>query len=228
MNDDVNSMPTDEAPVAERKAGMSFRNPWVLGAVALLLGATLSSVGNSSTISGLRRDLAASNSKLATGTGERDALSRQLVDTKAQLVAAQAAPAEPAAAQPVAVEAPNTQEAAFRSAFTEGRAELLTVLEDDDNVESVDKLAYDAKKKVVIVDITSAWASPDNQEDGAWALTRAMAELWTPDTGAWWQDDFLPGFKLVNSGKVYQCSGSFMVKLGDASASRGDWKKETK
>lgn len=112
---------------------------------------------------------------------------------------------------------------AFGIVFEDTRTALIEVLADDINVQSVDRYEWDAELGAVVVDITSGWASPDNQVDGAWELTRAFAQLWAPADGAWHQDVWTPDFRLTNSGTVYACPAEFMVALGDVRASRADW-----
>lgn len=121
---------------------------------------------------------------------------------------------------------------AFLLAFGEMRQDLIDALSDDINVQSVDKFVAEAQDEddllsvIVILDITSVWASPDNQHDGAWELMRAMALAWHPINGSWYQELWVPGFRLVNSGRTYECTGDFMVQLADARASRSDWEEQ--
>jgi hypothetical protein len=115
---------------------------------------------------------------------------------------------------------------AFGVVFDAQRVELAEAVQGDINVGSVDLFAYDGNTGVVTLDITSGWASPDNQVDGAWDLTRQLAALYSPTDGAWYQAEWVPGFTLVNSGVTYRCSGEFMARLATFSASRADWDAE--
>lgn len=106
---------------------------------------------------------------------------------------------------------------------------ILEVWADDINVESVDGFVVeytnpnDPTSLTVILDVTSGWASEDNQHDGAWEISRAMAVLWHPEDGAYYNEVWQPVFRLVNSGRTYECPGEFMVQLADARASRMEW-----
>lgn len=106
--------------------------------------------------------------------------------------------------------------------FEANRDSLAAALSDHDEVETLDRLLFEGE--TVIIDVTSRWASPDNQHDGAWTLSRELATFWEPDgEGAWWQEAFVPNFRLVNSGRVYDCSGAFMVEMASLRAGRADW-----
>jgi|GEM_PF-2868609 len=111
---------------------------------------------------------------------------------------------------------------AFSTVFETSRLDLAGILTDDINVETVDKFVLDDAGDIDL-NVTSGWASPDNQVDGAWETTRALATLWTRDTGNWYQEGYVPGFKFTNSGTVYNCPGEFMVALGSLEAARSDW-----
>lgn len=105
--------------------------------------------------------------------------------------------------------------------FEDQRLSFAELLADLTDVETVDRLAFE--NETVIIDITSTWASPDNQHDGAWTLMKAMAQFWEPNEGIWWQEAFVPNFQLVNSGRVYNCSGDFMVDMATLRAGRNEW-----
>lgn len=112
---------------------------------------------------------------------------------------------------------------AMSVSFENSRDAIIGILEDDINVDSVDKFVFDVGEETVILAVTSGWASGDNQIDGAWELTRTIAELWHPDDGHFVQDQFTPNFLLSNSGTAYECDADFMKRLADSRASRGDW-----
>lgn len=105
--------------------------------------------------------------------------------------------------------------------FEESRDLLAETLDSLTDVETVDRLAYE--NETVIVDITSTWASPDNQHDGAWNIMKGFAVLWDPDDGNWYQKSFSPNLQLINSGRVYTCPGDFMVQMADLRAGRSEW-----
>lgn len=110
---------------------------------------------------------------------------------------------------------------AMQTVFEENRASLAETLGGLTDVETVDRLVFE--NEAVVVDVTSGWASPDNQHDGAWTIMKAMAQLWEPDEGTWWQEQFVPNFQFVNSGRVYTCSGDFMVQMATLAAGRDQW-----
>ena len=113
------------------------------------------------------------------------------------------------------------------------RESLIDIVGGWDDVESVDKLAVytpdtgntenDLLGMAVDLDVTSVWASADNQEDGAWFITRALSTLWNSTDGGWYHELWSPGLRLTNSGTVYECSGEFMVSLADQFAGKSDW-----
>lgn len=120
---------------------------------------------------------------------------------------------------------PEEVKAAFPGVFDSHRKALLDALGNDENIQSVDRFEYDEKTGAVVLAVTSRWASPDNQDQGAWEITRSAASLWEPGKGVWYSAVWAPSFQLVNSGRYRNCSGEFMVKLADARASQGDWTK---
>lgn len=202
-----------------------YKRKWFIPAVMLLVGMFIGVAAGSggSEVPSSGDDVAALESKVAAleadlveVTAERDALESAASQDEPE-TAAQTEPSAPS---------PEVQRTAFASVFEEDRVKLAQILESDDNVESVDKLAYDPASEVVTLDVTSTWASPDNQVEGAWAIVRLMSTLYDPDKGAWYQDGFVPSFVLVNSGSQYTQSGDFMLRLATFSASRDDWEKE--
>ena len=114
----------------------------------------------------------------------------------------------------------------FIQAFEQSRVDVASALEDQRDIETVDKFVFDASTEAIILDVTSTWASADNQEDGAWTVTRSFAQFWEPEDGGYWHADYLPALTFVNSGTLYSCSGEFMVRLASLSAGRDDWKRE--
>ncbi len=119
----------------------------------------------------------------------------------------------------------------FFLVFEQTRETIIEIWAEDINVESVDKYVAEAEDAgellsvQVILDVTSGWAHPDNQHDGAWEITRSMAILYEED-GAWYDELWVPVFRLVNSGRAYQCAGDFMVQLADSRQSRADWEEQ--
>ncbi|MDZ7673740.1 MAG: hypothetical protein U5K30_01515 [Acidimicrobiales bacterium] len=96
--------------------------------------------------------------------------------------------------------------------FEENRLDLADTLgSSTTDVETADRLVFE--NGTVVIEVTSTWASPDNQHDGAWTLTKALSQFWEPD-GIWYQDAFDTAFQLVNSGRTYTCAGEFMVQTG--------------
>lgn len=110
---------------------------------------------------------------------------------------------------------------AMQTVFDENRTGLADTLNSLTDVETVDRLVFE--NETVVVDVTSGWASPDNQHDGAWTIMKAMAQFWEPNEGVWWQPQFVPNFQFVNSGRVYTCSGDFMVQMATLAAGRDQW-----
>jgi len=129
---------------------------------------------------------------------------------------------------------PDTVAVMFIIRFELTRDVLIEFLENDINVESVDEYIAEAETAgeptsvQVILDVTSGWASDDNQHDGAWEITRAMADLYddAPDNQAWYSEAWVPDFLLTNSGRDYNCTGDFMVQLADSRKSMSDWDAE--
>lgn len=110
---------------------------------------------------------------------------------------------------------------AMQTVFDENRSSLAETLDGLIDVETVDRLAFE--NETVVVDVTSGWASPDNQHDGAWTIMKGMAQFWEPNEGIWWQEQFVPSFTFVNSGRSYHCTGDFMVQMATLSAGRDQW-----
>lgn len=106
----------------------------------------------------------------------------------------------------------------------QSRDGFIDALTNDMNVQSVDQWLC-REDGVMEVSITSAWATPENQADGAWELMRAFAVIWDDDDGLF-NTDFKPPLRFVNSDTVYECSGDFMDRLADTRASRADWEAE--
>lgn len=115
---------------------------------------------------------------------------------------------------------------AFGGGFDATRGTLADLLNEDRNVETLDQLTYDAAADLVTVAVTSTWASPDNQHDGAWEISRMLATLYERDEGPWWSPDYVPNLTLVNSGTRYNCGAELMVRLGSLEASRDHWEAE--
>ncbi len=127
---------------------------------------------------------------------------------------------------------PATAALFFIFQFESSRDAIIEVLENNINIESVDKYITEAEtageptSAQVILDVTSGWASDDNQHDGAWEITKAMAILYeAPDKG-WYSEVWVPDFLLTNSGRDYNCTGDFMVQLADSRKSMSDWEAE--
>jgi len=217
-------VPPPAVSAADKKEPV-YKRKWFIPVAMLLVGMFIGVTAGSGEsgapssgdeVAALESKVAALEANLEEVTAERDAL---------ESAASQDEP-EPAAETEPSAPSPEVQRAAFASVFEENRVKLAQILEGDDNVESVDKLAYDPASEVVTLDVTSTWASPDNQVEGAWAIVRLMSTLYDPDGGAWYQDGFVPSFVLINSGSQYTQSGDFMLRLATFSASRDDWEKE--
>jgi hypothetical protein len=118
---------------------------------------------------------------------------------------------------------PEGARAAFASIFENGKTPLASILGDDRNVKTLDRFDYDAAAGIVTLGITSVWTSTVDQTTGAWELTRAVAELYKPDRGRWWQEAFVPTFRLINSGQSRTCTGALMVQLTEGTADRTAW-----
>jgi hypothetical protein len=116
---------------------------------------------------------------------------------------------------------------AFGIVFDDRRGDLLDLLRDDTgNIESVDRFEFDQDAGAVVLDITSPYQTAEFQVESAWTLTTAFAQLYRPDDEIWFQEAWVPDFVLINSGTRYECPGDFMVRLGDARASRSEWERE--
>jgi len=120
----------------------------------------------------------------------------------------------------------------FLTRFEVVRESLIELWSQSPYVDSVDELTAEADTEgdaltiVVTLDVTSGRATPESQHDGAWEIMRTMAVLWDPLNGAWFNETWSPPFRLVNSGRPYECSAEFMVDLADARASRLDWEAQ--
>lgn len=148
---------------------------------------------------------------------------------------------EPPVTEPPVTEAPSTTAAptttialtpeqeieiaklAFSTVFEGQKMQVAEILEDSGNAETVDKFLFEMETGDLILDVTSRWASPDNQVDGAWEDTRSLAVLWGRPDGGWYQEVWTPNLLFTNSGTTYNCPGPFMVQLGSLEAGRGDW-----
>jgi len=120
----------------------------------------------------------------------------------------------------------------FLTRFEVARESLIELWSQSPYVESVEELAAEADTEgdsltiVVTLDVTSGRATPESQHEGAWEIMRTMAVLWNPLNGAWFNETWSPPFRLVNSGRSYECSAEFMVDLADARATRLDWEAQ--
>ena len=115
---------------------------------------------------------------------------------------------------------------AFITVWDDGfRGDLVEALGSSNDIESVDFLDFDAETDTVVIDVTSRWASPGNQVDGAWGITRTLAILWK-DGSVLGDPTWSAGLRLVNSGTAYTCTSDFMQRLADARAARSDWEAE--
>lgn len=207
----------EKEPVHKRK----WFVPVVMLLVGMLLGVAVASGSSDAPTTG--GEVAALESKVTSLEAELEEITAERDTLKSD--APQSEP-EPAAEPEPSAPSREVQIAAFETVFEENRVKLAQILEDDDNVESVDKLAYDSASQTVLLDVTSPWASSDNQVDGAWAIVRLMSTLYESDQGSWYQDGFVPSFVLTNSGSKYTQSDDFMLRLAAFSASREDWEKE--
>jgi hypothetical protein len=131
-----------------------------------------------------------------------------------------------AATTTTALPTPVSAAAGFPATFDSVRPKLLSLLQGDSNVKSVDKLVFDPGNGTVVLAVTSTWASPDNQVTGAWELTRSVATLWMPTRGAFYDPVWQPNFSLSNSGTNSLCKAPFMVSLADSKASQSDWQAQ--
>ena len=128
---------------------------------------------------------------------------------------------------------PGQAAALFALSFATTREGLIPLIEDFEDVESVDNFNIDVPDTgnpdedllgtVLLLDVTSTWASEDNQVEGAWFITRALSVLWDRDEGGWYSEHWVPAFRLVNSGTTYECDGEFMVRVADQLAGMSDW-----
>lgn len=122
---------------------------------------------------------------------------------------------------PTTTTEPAVTQQSFQAIFDAHRPDFLAILQDDNNIETVDKFIYESGSGMIVLDVTSAWASPDNQVEGAWTIMRGMAALWQP--GGPFPDSFTPGLRLVNSGTRHECDSTFMLQLARTEAGRQDW-----
>ena len=75
--------------------------------------------------------------------------------------------------------------------------------------------------------VTSPFVTAEDQADGAWELTRKLAEpLFSADGGFFSMPQYTPGFELINSGTVHTCSPDFMIRLAGFAAGRADFENE--
>ena len=104
----------------------------------------------------------------------------------------------------------------FPAGFESSRSKVLDVLTSMTDIETVDSFIYDPAKQAVTLAVTSRWASPENQVDGAWSISRAIATLWQQPDGAMTTRLVQPKFTLVNSGTRYTCPAETMTALADS------------
>ena len=131
---------------------------------------------------------------------------------------------------------PSQAAALFTLMVAGSRDAIIDIIQDGGEVETVDKFVFEFPESgdaesdllglVLVLDVTSRWASRDNQEDGAWAITRVMSALWDPSEIVPYHELWVPPFRLTNSGTTYECSGEFMVRLASVQAGRSDWESE--
>lgn len=177
-----------------------WRSPWAIAAGALLVVAV--AIGAASRGGGKDETAAAGGS---TTSGAADTRTRQT-------------------AAPIPVTGtPEQAREAFASIFENGRTPLASILGDDRNVRSLDRFDFDVAAGVVTLGITSMWTTTAERADGAWELTRAVAELYKRGGGQWWQEAYVPSFRLINSGQSHTCTGDLMVQFGNEEQGRPAW-----
>jgi hypothetical protein len=117
--------------------------------------------------------------------------------------------------------------AAVDSVFDNNRVQIAAIIQDNPNVDTVDSFELDLVVDRIRLDITSPFVTPENQADGAWELTRQLAEpLYSTDGGFFSTPQYTPGFELINSGTTYTCSSDFMIRLASFAAGRTDFENE--
>lgn len=187
--------------------------------VALLIGAAIGGAGGGGDTD---TNLAAQvDQKITTTTTKRTTTTEATSSTTAKEPTTTTA--APTTTAPTTTTVPPMTKDSFKTVFDGQRGEVLTILEKEDNIETVDKFVYDQGAGTVVLDVTSTWSSPDNQANGAWAIARGMAVLWEPGDGVWTSPGFTPNFTLVNSGRRYACPASLMLKLGGSEAARSEF-----
>lgn len=128
---------------------------------------------------------------------------------------------------PTTTLSPADAKAAMIDAFTQTRNDFVPAIQASTDVASADKIEYDPVSDSIDVEVTSRWASPDNQVDGAWNITKLVAALWeTEGSGLRRYPPYAPGFRLVNSGTVYHCTSDVMIAIAEIRASREDWQAQ--
>lgn len=153
---------------------------------------------------------------------------KKTVDAGREAAATQATPSlvqvtPSPTAPPVTVKpSVDAQLAAFAQAFGSFRDGLADAIKKENpvSVASVDRFEFDLEGPTVVLSVTSGYITA--QQDGAWAVTKTMQQLWEPRTIAD-VPDVIPHFRLTLGAVRYECSKEFMMRLASHRASREDW-----
>jgi hypothetical protein len=197
-----------EVPEADKKSGWSKRKKWLViaGAAVVVLaigGALTGSDDDTDTVA------ASDDTRRTTTTVQRTTTTAEPTTTTTEI-------------PPERLEV--IERMAFAEVFDDTRISAAESLQGEFAVQSVDRFVFDSGTGTVIIEITSVYSTVEYQDDQAWEIMRALADLWMPPGGAFVVGDvFRPNLEVIVSGRSKSCSAEFMGQLATFAASRSDW-----
>lgn len=112
----------------------------------------------------------------------------------------------------------------FTFVFDNQRGDIISIVEDDPLIETVDVLDYDENTGVISLEVTPLFDIDDGVRDDAWNLTRAFGAFYMAG-GPWVNTEppWSPTLDIKVSSAHYTCSGDQLQQVADSRFSRDDW-----
>lgn len=110
----------------------------------------------------------------------------------------------------------------FVDVFEDYRLELVSVLEGNGHLQSVDRVEFDPATDTIVLAVTSNYSTESINNDVAWEITTAFASFWGEE-GMAGAVEFPVALHLGVSDLNFTCPGDFMTRLADRRAARSDW-----
>lgn len=116
----------------------------------------------------------------------------------------------------------SVQREAFANIFESYRLDVVSVLEGNGDLQSVDRVEFDPTTDTIVLAVTSEYSTESINNDVAWEITTAFASFWGEE-GMAGSVEFPVALRLSVSDLTFTCPGDFMTRLADRRAARSDW-----